>query len=528
MTRNTASLGSPEADVMPATAHHSTPTTGEGSMPTAPREGGSEADAETPGALRTRVKTALLVGALGLALFLAALDTTIISTIVPTVAEEFQSGLGYTWVGSAYLLACAAWMPTWGKISDIFGRKSVLLLSVAIFLVGSLLCGLAVSMAILIAARAVQGVGAGGVFTLVYVCISDLFSVRQRGLYFGAMGMVWVLASAVGPVLGGFFADRVTWRWCFYINLPTCGLGLVVLPVVLDLHNPRTPIRDGLKAIDWVGSTATIGFSGAYMWRFATHPLIPLHLLASRSNCAALATAFFHGFVLISASYWLPLYLQAVAGASPLQSGVYLLPYALSLSLTSAVGGWLMKKTGRYVPMIVGAMVITVLGFGLLLIAGAGIGPNSQAPLIALQTTVEPQDMASVTSMFAFMRQMATAISIMVGGIVFSDEMQKQYQAISAQGSPDLVNALSSGRAVASVSWIADLPADEANVARQAYHICLRQMRVVYTVFAGAGLVSSLFISHLKLSRDHQDHRTGLETLRRRIIGPAEPGREGP
>ena len=153
------------------------------------------------------------VVSLGAMLFLTALDVTVISTAAPRIANEFGSALGYTWVGSSYVLAHAAVVLVWGRLSDIFGRKPVVLAALAVFALGSLLCGVSASMAMLLAGRAAQGIGAGGVLTLVYVCIADLFSLRDRAFYFGAMGLVWVLASAVGPVLGGVFTSLLTWRF---------------------------------------------------------------------------------------------------------------------------------------------------------------------------------------------------------------------------------------------------------------------------------------------------------------------------
>lgn len=251
------------------------------------------------------------------------------------------------------------------------------------------------------------------------------------------------------------------------------------------------------------------------------YPLVPIALFADRPNCAAYAVAFIHGFVLISASYFLPLYFQAVLGATPLQSGLYLLPYALSLSTTSAVAGWAIQKTGSYLWLIISAMALTVLGFGLLidlgpaptttssliakaviyqLLAGAGIGPNSQATLIAIQTAISAEDTGAATSTFVFARQLATAISIVVGGAVFSAEMQRQSASLAAELSPEVAEMLAAHYAAANAERIARVAGREGWVARQAYDLGLRSMRVVYAAFAGAGLVLSVFIRHRRLA----------------------------
>ncbi|TDZ41402.1 Efflux pump dotC [Colletotrichum trifolii] len=570
----------PSTDSLTVRSHHEEPSAPASGAPShddaAVTEKHQPPDAETspapgqddsPEAGRTQLETTLVVLSLCAALFLAALDVTIITTAVPTIAQEFDSNIGYIWIGSAYLLANAACVPTWGKISDIWGRKPVLLAAVGVFWVGSLLCGLAVDMAMLIAARAVQGVGGGGIIVLVNICISDLFSMRQRGVYFGVLGIVWAVASAVGPVVGGVFTSQVTWRWCFYINLPISGVGIVVLFLVLKLHNPRTPVVEGLGAIDWVGTLTIIGgtlmflfgleFGGvSHPWtsptvvclivfglltialfafnevRYARYPVIPMHLFRNRSNLAAFATSFCHAFAFISGSYWLPLYFQGVQGVSSLLSGVYLLPYVLSLSLMSALAGYVIRKTGNYFYLIVGGMFVATLGFGLFndlplerdltrivlyqIVAGLGIGPNFQSPLIAVQTSAEPRDIAAATSTFGFIRQMATSISVVIGGVVFNNEMQKQRPRLLAELGPDLAGLLSGSSAASSVGVVADLRGEQGEIARGAYLASLRTMYIVYVAFAGLGLVMSLFVRQTQLSKKHTEHRTGLKTLRSR------------
>ena len=183
-----------------------------GANPTPP------AESTNPEDTRTSLQTVIIMASLGASVFLAALDNTIVTTALPTISEYFHSNAGYTWIGSAYLLANAASTPSWGKFSDIWGRKPVLLVACAIFFIGSLLAAVSVNIGMLITSRAIQGIGGGGLIILVNICISDLFSMRKRGAYFGIIGMVWAFASAVGPILGGVFTEKVSWRWCFYIN----------------------------------------------------------------------------------------------------------------------------------------------------------------------------------------------------------------------------------------------------------------------------------------------------------------------
>jgi EmrB/QacA subfamily drug resistance transporter len=376
------------------------------------------------------VKITIIMFSLCMALFLAALDVTIISTALPTIAGVFKaSSADYTWIGSSYLLACASSVPLWGKISDIWGRKPVILVANVIFMIGSLISALANSIGMLIGGRVIQGIGGGGLVILCNICVSDLFSMRERAKYFGVLGGVWAIASGIGPVLGGVFTEKVSWRWCFYINLPLDGLAFVMLVFFLKLETPKTPIIAGLKSIDWVGVLLIVGgvvmflfgmesggqtqpWGSAYTiclivfgiftiflffineWKFAKYPIMPLRLFKESSNMAALGVCFCHGFVFIGGTYYLPLYFQTVLEATPILSGVYLFPLVLSLSAGAIGVGIFIKKVGKYRPPIWFGLVFMTLGFGLFIdfddhanwpkiiifqfIAGIGVGPNFQ------------------------------------------------------------------------------------------------------------------------------------------------------
>ncbi|PKS08332.1 hypothetical protein jhhlp_005276 [Lomentospora prolificans] len=522
---------------------------------------------KAPEEQRTRLETTIIMGALCSALFLAALDVTIITTAVPTIASEFNSNLGYTWIGSAFILANGAFVPIWGKVSDIWGRKPILLVATAVFFVGSLLCGVSVNMGMLIASRAIQGVGGGGILALVNICISDLFSIRSRGFYFSIIGMVWAISSAIGPVLGGVFTTELTWRWCFYINLPICGVAFVLLVFFLKLHNPRTPINQGLAAIDWLGSLTIVGgtvmfllgleFGGiAHPWasptvlcllifgvavvgiflfieaKVAHYPIVPLALFRGRNNIGSLLVAYTHSTVFLSGSYYLPLYFQGVLGVSSLKSGVYILPFVIALSVVSGFIGLIIKATGNYKIGIVVGMLIMTLGIGLFIdldahssmakiilyqiVAGLGVGPNFQSPLIAFQAGVEPRDIASATTTFAFMRQIAGTISIVIGGAIFNNEMQKQYPQLVEKLGPELADRLSGANAAASVALVDQMDPSDRVIAREAYAKALEMMYIVYVAFGAVGVAASLLIRQKKLSKEHTEHKTGLKTLRSR------------
>ncbi|KAF2270541.1 multidrug resistance protein fnx1 [Lojkania enalia] len=518
---------------------------------------------------RSKLKIALIMLSLGISVLLVALDITIVTTALPTISEHFHSASGYTWIGSAYLIANSAATPIWGKISDIFGRKPILLVTNVIFFTGSLLAAVSVNIDMLIAARVIQGIGGGGLIVLVNIAISDLFAMRERGAYFGIIGGVWALASSLGPVVGGAFTQNVSWRWCFYINLPLDGLAFLIILFVLDLHTPKTPLREGLKAVDWLGSFTMVAgtimlllgleFGGVTLpwdsvtvicliifgvvvmglflvieYRFAPFPLMPLSLFSKRSNLAALGVCFFHAYVFISGSYFLPLYFQAVLGATPILSGVYLLPTALSLSLLSAFTGIFIRKTGQYLPAIWFGMVLMTIGFGLFIdlsahsswakiivyqiIAGIGVGPNFQSPLIALQSLVPKRDIATATATFGFTRNLGSAVSIVVGSVVFQNEMVSKQGALQAALGPQLASTFSGDSAGANVGVIDSLSDSQKEVAQQAFADSLSTMWIVYVAFSGCGLLVSFLITRNVLQKHHEETKTGLEEEKKKRL----------
>lgn len=511
---------------------------------------------------RSKGKIAIIMLALCMAVFLAALDVTIITTALPTISEHFNSTAGYTWIGSAFLLANSASIPSWGKVSDIFGRKPMLLLANIIFLIGSLVAALANSIGMLIAARAIQGIGGGGLVILVNIVIGDLFPMRMRGAFYGVVGGVWAIASSVGPIIGGAFSEYVTWRWCFYINLPLDGLAFFILLFFLDIKTPRTPILQGLKAIDWLGSLLVVGGTlmllfglqyggvsapwdsarvlcliiigaftlflfGMWEWKAAKYPIMPIGLFASVSRASTLAIVFLHGIVFISTSYYLPLYFQAVRGQSPIMSGVLVLPTAVSLAVTSIGTGAFIAKTGKFLPPIYFGFFFLTLGFGLYIdidahsswakliiyqiISGAGIGPIFQSPIIALQAHINPRDIATATATLGFVRQLATSISVVIGEVVYQNQLQKKSGQIAAAIGSDAASQVTGGNSGSSTEFINSLPSGQREVVRVAFADSLQPMWIMYTCFAAAGFLAMFGVKQKKLSREHEETKTGLE-----------------
>ncbi|KAJ5626314.1 Efflux pump dotC [Penicillium lagena] len=522
---------------------------------------------DTPPDRPSKLRIFAIMIALSLSIFVAALDQTIMATAIPTIAAKLHSAAGYTWIGGAYLLANAAGACIWVKLSDIWGRKPILLIAVAWFFVSSIICAVAVNMQILIAGRALQGVAGGGILQLNTIVISDLFSVRHRSLYLGLMEFMWALAGGIGPLLGGAFSQYVSWRWTYWINLPVSGTAFLLLLFLLDVHNPKTKVLEGLRAIDWLGSLSVLGltlmlllgldFGGeTFAWssptviclvifgslcsllfiysekQLAKYPLMPLNIFARFSNIATLAVAFAHGFVFIAAEYYIPLYLQSVKGASPMRSGVLILPLSVAEALSGIVAGVIIHKTGRYLELIWIGMTLMCIGTGLYihldvsssvveivcyqLLSGVGAGFLFQTPIIALQAIVSQEDTATATATLGFIRNIAIASSVVVGGVVFQNSMTEMKPSLLAAGMSDsLAEKLTGDSAAANIEYIKDIKdIPQLLAVKHAFAWSMRNMWILYTCVAGVGIFCSVFILKMQLNEEHVETVTGLKKVK--------------
>ncbi len=349
----------------------------------------------------------IVLAGLMTAMMLAMLDNMIVSTALPRIVGEFGGLNHFTWVVTAYVLGTTVSTPIWGKLGDLYGRKGVFLTSIGIFLVGSALCGMAGSamlggpadgMVELIAFRAIQGLGAGGLMVGVMAIIGDLVPPRERGRYQGMIAGIMAIAMVAGPLVGGFITDNLSWRWAFYVNLPLGGLALIVLATQMHLPKYRTEHR-----IDWLGaallsvgitalvlittwggseyawtSTQIIGLAVvvvatltafAFVERRAPEPILPLHLFTNRNFALISAIGFLLGFAMFGAMNFLPLFQQTVQGASATNSGLLLLPLMAGMLVVSVISGRVITKTGRYrifpiiggVALIAGMLLLTML-----------------------------------------------------------------------------------------------------------------------------------------------------------------------
>jgi EmrB/QacA subfamily drug resistance transporter len=421
----------------------------------------------------------IVFGGLMLGLLLAALDQTIVATALPTIVGDLGGLNHLSWVVTAYLLTSTAVTPLWGKLSDLYGRRGTFQAAIAIFLAGSMLSGLSQNMGELIAFRALQGLGGGGLMVLAIAIVGDLVSPRERGRYQGYFGAVFALASVSGPLLGGFFTDQLSWRWIFYINLPLGIAALVVTTVVL-----RIPFRRLRRRIDYLGSlllvagvscvvTATTWGGTTFPWASvqiiglavaavallvlfvawearASEPILPLRLFRNPIFTVAGAITFLLGVALFGAVVYLPEYLQVVQGASAISSGLQLIPLSLGIVVASAGSGQLVSRTGRYkVFPIIGATLLTV-GFWLLthiqvttstavlsswmLVVGLGIGCIIQIAVLAVQNAVAYQDLGTATSATVFFRLLGGSLGTALFGAVLLNRLQHNLAVLLPSG----------------------------------------------------------------------------------------------
>ncbi len=404
-----------------------------------------------------------------LGMLLAALDQTVVATALPTIVGDLGGLMHLSWVVTAYLLASTATTPLWGKIGDLYGRKAVLLLTIVIFLAGSALCGLARSMTALIAFRAFQGLGAGGLMSLAMAVIGDIVSPRERGRYQGYTQAVFTLASVAGPLIGGFFVDHLSWRWVFYVNLPVGLVALAMIGAVLHLPAQRTPHRiDYLGAVLLVAGVCcllliTVWGGDQYAWsspqilglaaaalaliaafllqeRRAAEPVLPLRLFRNPVFAVVTAVLLLASCALFAAITFLPMFLQIVTGANATHSGLLLLPMMLGITFAAIVSGRVITRTGRYKIFPVLGLALTTLAMYLfstmdgetsrttaslyMVVLGLGFGMVTQVLILAVQNAVDRRDLGTATASANFFRSLGGSVGVAVFGAVLASQLR--------------------------------------------------------------------------------------------------------
>ena len=448
--------------------------------------------AVTPGTSRQPVK--IIFAALMLVLLLASLDQTIVSTALPTISGDLHDIQHLSWVVTAYLLASTIVLPLYGKLGDLYGRKIVLQVAIVIFLVGSALCGISGDMAELIAFRGLQGLGAGGLMVTTIAVVGDIIPPRELGRYQGYFGGVFAVSTVVGPLLGGFFTENLSWRWIFYVNLP---IGVVALAVIGGAFRSRAEkVR---HRIDYLGAaflagalTGIVLFTSlggtTYPWASwesfvmivggvvllvafpfvelrAEEPILPLALFRNRIFDVTSAVGFIVGFALFGAVTFLPLYLQVVRGHGPISSGLLLTPMMAGLLVTSIASGNLITRFGRYKPFPIAGTAIMTVGVYLLsglsvstpawqtalflVVLGLGLGMVMQVLVLAVQNAVDYRFLGVATSGSTLFRQVGGVIGVAIFGAIFSNELAHQLRTrlpaaahIPAAANPEVVKHL--------------------------------------------------------------------------------------
>ncbi|KAF9580317.1 hypothetical protein BGW38_003086 [Lunasporangiospora selenospora] len=485
----------------------------------------------------TGIRRALVFFGILVTLFLAALDQTIVTTTLPSIAKDFNNFSDISWVGTAYLLTTTAVQPLYGVAADLAGRKRSMLFACSIFMVGSALCGAAQSMTMLIVARTVQGLGGSGIIALTMILVADIVPLRQRGTYQALVALIFAVAAILGPLLGGAFTDNVSWRWAFYINLPIGALAMFLLTVFLHMNRRKNvPLHTTLKSLDYTGIFLMVGsiimillglnwgadakypwnspavlcliiigvVVGAVFilneWKVAKRPIIPLRLFGTISIALTYLNVFILGFIFLGLLFFLPLYFQAVNGASAVRSGIDLLPYVIVSSVSAIIVGLMMTRFNTYKEFVVAGFIIGTVGSGLmttfdeyssqgmiigtLILQGASMGLTVNTLLLGIHAQlVNKSDIALSTSLWTFLRTFGGVFGIAIGGAFVQSSLSEAGASEYAQN----------------IQAIAKLPQDVKAPILRAFVVGLQRFFILLTVLSGIAAIASIFIKKVSL-----------------------------
>ncbi|PYH81304.1 DHA14-like major facilitator [Aspergillus uvarum CBS 121591] len=491
----------------------------------------------------TGIRLGLICLSLCLSIFLTALDNTIIATAIPKITDQFQSQGDIGWYGSAYLLTQASLQLLFGKAYTYGSIKWIFLMAIALFELGSLVCGVAPNSTALICGRAIAGLGAAGISNGAMIIVTYSVPLVKRPMYTGLIGAMYGIASVVGPILGGVFTDKVTWRWCFYINLPIGGVA-VMLIVIFFTAPQRSAITDmswgdRLKQFDFLGSLvfmpAVICVLLALQWGGTSYPwsnwrnilllvlfgvlvlcwlllqyfkgdsaTVPPRLVAQRSVAAALWFNFCMGSFFLILVYYVPIWFQAVKDQSAMGSGIRTLPFILGLVLVSIIAGIGVTIVGYYAPFMIASSIVSSIGAGLLMtfrpstghahwigyqaIVGIGVGLGLQQPLVVCQTVLSLDDVPTGTAMMYFVQTFGGALFIAVAQNVFQNRLKEELIKTVPDVDPNVVVSTGATSLQGSVS-AQDLPR-----VLSAYNAGLTRAFLVATIMAALTLIGSLAV----------------------------------
>ncbi|KAI0789793.1 iron permease [Abortiporus biennis] len=504
----------------------------------------------------------LCMVAILVSVFLSALDLTGIATILPTIAAVLDGGDRYVWVGSAYTLSSAAILPLIGGLANIFGRRPVMVACLILFAIGSALAGAAKNMDMLIAARAVQGMGGGGLLATTNIVISDLVPLSQRGVYQGFLSLTFALGTGVSPIIGGALVQKASWRWFFYINLPVTSIALFLVVVFMKVRTPEGSTREKLGQIDWFGNLiiiagATLSIIGLtwggsrYSWSSAhvlaplliglaliaafvvyeayipKHPTIPFKVLVNRTSVAGYIATALHGITSISFICnqfipldYMPVYFQAVLGASPLRAGVDVLANSLFVTIFGLFGGIAVKVTKQFIPVNMVGWIFAIIGFGLTsllnenvhgatwvgntLLASIGTGIIFSCTVFPILAPLPVALNASALAFFTFIRVFAQTWGIAISGTILQNQLKQKIPQSFLSTFPDVADL-----AFAAIPEIHTLPEPLRTEVQKAFAESLSTVWKVMIGIAGAGFLSTLLLKEVTM-HSATDDRFGL------------------
>ncbi|HXH36163.1 MAG TPA: MDR family MFS transporter [Plantibacter sp.] len=502
----------------------------------------------------------LVFAGLMVAMLLASLDQTIFSTALPTIVGQLDGVEHMLWVTTAYILASTIVMPVYGKLGDLIGRKWLFIIAIGIFLVGSVMGGLADSMATLIAGRAVQGLGGGGLMILALAIIADVVPARQRGKYNGIMGAVFAVSSVAGPLLGGFFTDGPGWRWAFWMNIPLGALAIVLAIFFLKLPK-RTYAKPkidypGMIVLalavtslvlftTWGGNTydwdspviigliiGTVVFGGLFVWieSRAAEPVIPLKLFKNRNFTLTTGAGLITGVAMFGALAYMPTYLQMVTGVGATAAGLLMIPMMGSLLIASVASGQIVSRTGKYKMIPIIGSFITALGLFLLstltattaiwimcaflAVMGLGLGLSMQILVLVVQNSFPRSIVGTATSSNNFFRQIGSSLGAAIVGSLFvsrlTDILASSVPA-GASGGSDGLNSLTPAA-------VSALPEAARSIIVNAYNDALTPIFLIMVPLVLVSAVLLMFVQEKPLAT-HIEQTEGEQSLPAEVLG---------